>query len=92
MDEDLDYTFQEGSSVLGGSDNSNPDEGNKSVLTEVLKDLQEEKAAFHTVDKLSLDDKKFTIEQQLQNNKWAVQFIGNIELKIKEKIKELGNG
>jgi hypothetical protein len=92
MDEDLEYSFTEGSSVLGGPKTSDPDVSNISVLKQVLKELAELKASYHTTDRLTLNDKNFTVEQQLSNNKWAVGLIGNIELLISEKIKELSNG
>ena len=92
MNEDLDYNYIPESGVLGGSKNSDPDISNVPVLTQVLKELRQLKATYHTTDKLSLEDKNFTIEQQLANNKWAVGLIDNIELIVNEKLKELGNG
>jgi hypothetical protein len=92
MNEDLEYNLGQGSGVLGDTKNFDPDVSNEPILRIILKELAELKAAYHTIDKLSLDDKNFTIEQQLQNNQWATQLIGNIELKINEKLKELDNG
>lgn len=89
MNEDLDYHFTEGSSVLGGSDPKDPDVANVSILEQLATELKAMKAEYSTIDKLSLDDKHFTIEQQLANNKWAVTLIGTMELMIGEKLKEI---
>jgi hypothetical protein len=89
MDEDLDYNFTEGSGVLGGANNKDPDTANVSVLKQIANELKVMKAEYGTIDRLNLDDKHFTIEQQLANNKWAVTLIGTIELMINEKLKEI---
>lgn len=92
MNEDLEYNFTGGSSVLGGSDKSDPDVSNVPLYKQIQAELAELKKQYHTTDRLSLDDKHFTIEQQLANNKWAVTLIDTIDLMIKEKVKELGDG
>lgn len=92
MDEDLDYNFQEGSSVIGKDKSSDPDVGNVSVLKQISKELAELKADYKSISKLDLNDKNFSIEQQLANNKWALNWIDSIKLKIDEKLKELSNG
>lgn len=89
MDEDLDYNFTQSSSILGGSDNKDPDVANVSVLKQISTELKAMKAEYGTIDRLNLDDKHFTIEQQLANNKWAVTLIGTMELMINEKLKEV---
>ena len=89
MDEDLDYNFVEGSNVIGGSATKDPDVANVSILKQILTELKTMKAEYATIDKLNLDDKHFTIEQQLANNKWAVTLIGTMELMISEKLKEV---
>lgn len=89
MDEDLDYNFTQSSSVLGGSDTKDPDIANVSVLKQLSTELKAMKAEYATIDRLNLDDKHFTIEQQLANNKWAVTLIGTMELMINEKLKEV---
>lgn len=92
MNEDLDYNFNEGSSVLGGKTSSDPDVVNVPLYKAIRKQLAELKKQYHTTDKLNLDDKHFTIEQQLANNQWAVLLIGTLDLMIEEKVKEFGNG
>lgn len=89
MNEDLDYNFTQSSSVLGGSDNKDPDVANVSVLKQISTELKAMKAEYGTIDRLNLDDKHFTIEQQLANNKWAVTLISTMELMINEKLKEV---
>lgn len=92
MNEDLDYNFNEGSSVLGNKNSSDPDVSNVPLYKAIRKQLAELKKQYHTTDKLNLDDKHFTIEQQLANNQWAVLLIDTIDLMIEEKVKEFGNG
>ena len=89
MNEDLDYNFTEGSGVIGGSNTKDPDVANVSVLKQISTELNAMKAEYGTIDRLSLDDKHFTIEQQPANNKWAVTLIGTMELMINEKLKEI---
>ena len=89
MNEDLDYNFTQSSSILGVSDNKDPDVANVSVLKQISTELKAMKAEYGTIDRLNLDDKHFTIEQQLANNKWAVTLIGTMELMINEKLKEV---
>lgn len=89
MNEDLDYNFTEGSSVLGGSSTKDPDVANVSILEQLATELKAMKAEYGTIDRLNLDDKHFTIEQQLASNKWAVTLIGTMELMISEKLKEI---
>ena len=89
MDEDLDYNFTQSSGVLGGFDTKDPDVANVSVLKQISTELKTMKAEYATIDRLNLDDKHFTIEQQLANNKWAVTLIGTMELMINEKLKEI---
>ena len=74
---------------MGGSDNKDPDVANVSVLKQISTELKAMKAEYGTIDRLNLDDKHFTIEQQLANNKWAVTLIGTMELMINEKLKEV---
>lgn len=92
MNEDLDYNFNEGSGVLGGSNKSDPDIGNVSILKQILKELDQIKLGLDKRSTLNLQDKVFTIEQQVANGTWAVNLISQLELIIKEKLKELGNG
>lgn len=93
MNEDLDYNFNEGSSVLGDSSGKgDPDVSNQPVLKQILLELQQMKSKYHTIDRLSLDDKHFTVEQQLELNKRYVTLLSTIELLISEKVKELSNG
>lgn len=89
MDEDLDYNFIQLSGVLSGENSKDPDVANVSVLKQILTELKTMKAQYATVDKLGLDDKHFTIEQQLANNKWAITLISTIQLMINEKLKEV---
>ena len=89
MDEDLDYNFTQSSSILGGSYTKDPDVANVSILKQIATELSAMKAEYATIDRLNLDDKHFTIEQQLANNKWAVTLIGTMELMISEKLKEV---
>lgn len=90
MDEDLEYNFTEGSSVIGGDTNrSDPDVGNVSILKQVLKELQVIKDQHTTIDKLNLNDKHFTVEQQLEINQRFVTLLTTVELIISEKLKEL---
>ena len=91
MNEDLDYSFTQTSSVLSEEKTSNADTNNLPVLKTALKQLADLKASYRTVDKLNLDDKHFTVEQQLSNNKQIISIIVNLELLIKEKVKELGD-
>ena len=88
---DLDYNFQE-SGVLRGDKRNDPDAGNISILKQILQDLTQLKAQYQSVNKLDLNDKSFSVEQQLSNNKWIVNQIGDLELRISEKLKELGDG
>lgn len=92
MNEDLDYNFTEGSGVLGGTNKSDPDVGNVSILKQILKGLAEMRESHDKRSTLDINDKNFTIEQQVANGTWAVQLISQIELVIKEKLKELDNG
>lgn len=89
MDEDLDYNFTQSSGVLGGANIKDPDVANVSVLKQISTELKTMKAEYATIDRLNLDDKHFTIEQQLANNKWAVTLISTMELMINEKLKEI---
>lgn len=91
MNEDLEYNA--GSSVLDtDTQRKDPDVANVSILKQLLKEVSEMISSYKTIDTLSLDDKHFTIEQQLELNKRYVNLLTTLELLIKEKVKELSNG
>ena len=93
MDEDLDYNFNESSGVLGSNTKtSDPDISNQPILKQILAEIKDIKNGYLTIDQLSLDNKHFTIEQQVELNKRYVALLTTLELLISEKVKELGNG
>lgn len=89
MNEDLDYNFVEGSNVIGGSATKDPDVANVSILKQILKEFEQIREGLDKRSTLDLQNKIFTIEQQVANGTWAVNLINQLELIIKEKLKEV---
>jgi len=89
MDEDLDYNFTHGSSVLSNSNAKDPDIANVTILKSLSHELNKMIEAHKSWESLDEKDKTFTAKQQIANNKWRIMILKNTKLIIDSKLKEI---
>lgn len=92
MNEDLDYSYTQTSSVLGGEKTSSPDSDNVSIIKKRLNDTQKKIKDLSNVNSLDRNEKYLTLQQQLELVQYKLEFLKAEELELIEKVKELSNG